>query len=144
MLSKASAAAWVVALATIIGSAPVMSDDKNYAAQLQLKNCGAYQLWKVVLQRKAAGSNQWEEVTNKQTNVKYGYAICFDASQWPQFVKGDSARLRGFIDAGDTKSCDGTNFDEPEPEGEGLRRNFRMEGTTRNNNACKSHGYKQL
>ncbi|MEM7747647.1 MAG: hypothetical protein AAF346_05305 [Pseudomonadota bacterium] len=145
MLSKVSAAVWIIGLATILGSAPAMSDDKKYAAQLQLKNCGAYQLWKVSLQRRAAGSSQWHEITNKQTNVLNGYAICFDVSQWPQFVKGDSARLRGFIDVGDTEVCDSTNFDGPVTNGKtGQRRNFRMEGTTKNNNGCRSHGYKKL
>lgn len=115
----------------------VSGDGENKAYQLQLLNCGAYQFWKVSLQRKASGSSDWKEVTNKQTKVRNGYAICFDASQWSEIQASDDIRLKAFIDAGDSKKCDSTNYGASQTP----RRKMKMAGTTRNNNGCRSKGY---
>ena len=141
MLSKATLKLALMSV-ILIGSAnfSASADDKNYAYQLQLLNCGEYQFWKVSLQRKASGSSNWKEVTNKQTNITKGYAICFDASQWSEFKQGDEARLKGFIDLGDSKKCDSTNYSDNSANAT-PRRKMEMAGTTRNNNGCRSKGY---
>ena len=60
------------------------SDDKNYACQLQLKNCGGYIIKHVVLQRKGAGSSSWDTIKEFTPNITSGYAWCVDAGQWTE------------------------------------------------------------
>ena len=145
MTAKVCASALLVGFMTVVSAESAVSDDKNYASQLQLKNCGVYDFRKVSLQRKAVGSSSWKEIASKETTVQTGWAICFDASQWDVFKPGDQARLKGFIKGSESKKCDSTNYDVPPDQGgKGLRRNLRMDGTATLNNGCRSHGYKEL
>lgn len=132
------------------GATTASGDEKNYATQLELKNCGAYQIYKVQLERKQQGSS-WDKVKTYDFYNDYGQylytnqAFCLDLSKVssnnePVFVDGDQARFRVYIDGGSKVNCDGTNYGKND-DGKS-RRLMKMKGTTYNNNGCRSVGYK--
>ena len=128
-------------LMIVVSTGLALGDSKNYAQQLELKNCGGYRIAKIVLQRKAVGDGHWaliEEWLPTGTKLTNGQTFCVDVSGYSQFKSGDQARLKAYIDAGDTQTCDGTNYgDSKKP-----RRKLEMAGTITVNNACRSQNYK--
>ena len=128
-------------LMVIVSTGLALGDSKNYAKQLELKNCGGYTIGKIVLQRKAAGGGNWALVKEWSwigDNLTNGITFCVDVSGYSQFKKGDQARLKAYIDAGETKTCDATNYGESNKP----RRKMEMSGTTTLSNACRSQNYK--
>ena len=108
----------VASLLVTCGAITAFSDDKNYATQLELKNCGAYLINKVQLYRKQSGES-WEKVksydfSDSGGGLAVGQAFCLDLSKVtsnnePIFAAGDQARFRADITAGSNVNCDGTN-----------------------------------
>ena len=128
-------------LMIVVSTGLALSDSKNYATQLELKNCGAYTIGKIVLQRKAAGDGNWvlvKEWSPIGDDLTNGITFCVDVSGYSQFKSGDQARLKAHINAGETKTCDGTNYGESKKP----RRKMEMAGTTTLSNACRSQNYK--
>lgn len=133
----------------LLVSGTTIAGADNYATQLELKNCGAYGIDKIKLQRKRDDSS-WETVRNYNIydiygeDLKNGHSYCVDISQvysegLPVFAPGDQARFRTEIDLGNTVNCDGTNYGTTS-DGKN-RRLMKMKGTTLNNNGCRTVGY---
>ena len=115
MLSSLFVKLGLSSLMIVASTGLALSDSKNYATQLELKNCGAYTIGKIVLQRKAAGDGNWvlvKEWSPIGDDLTNGITFCVDVSGYSQFKSGDQARLKAYIDAGDTQTCDGTNYGE--------------------------------
>lgn len=134
----------LASLLAVCGSTVAISaDDKNYAYQLQLKNCGAYQLNYIKLQRKKAGSSSWmdeESWTTDGSEMGNGKTFCVDIRGGTySFKPGDKARLKAYISGGEVVNCDSTNYGEATNQ-KSLRK-MKMSGTTFNNNGCRTQSY---
>ena len=128
-------------LLLVCGATFAMSDNKNYAYQLQLKNCGGYYLNAIKLQKKKSGSSSWSTVQDfgfQEKDMTNGHSWCIDISSYG-FKSGDQARLKAYIDSGNTVNCDGTNYGGTSDQKS--RRSMKMAGTTLNNNGCRTKSY---
>ena len=141
MKPKATLKLGLAGLMIVCGASFAAGSDKNYATQLELKNCGVYTIDVIKLQKQPAGDNHWELVKEFYTEGPYlnnGQSFCVDLSGWEEFKPGDKARFRAEIGMGSTKNCDSTNFGESKKG----RRKMEMAGTSLNNNGCRSKSYK--
>ncbi|MEM9360682.1 MAG: hypothetical protein AAGB04_31290 [Pseudomonadota bacterium] len=135
----------LISLMLVYSSTYATSDDKKYASQLSLLNCGGYNIAWIELQRKASGANSWTKV--KQfifgTGMGNGRWWCVDVSKYSEFGDGDQARLRVGIEAGEKKNCDNTNYaaDGSVDGWDYYLREYKMAGSTTLNNGCRSKGY---
>jgi len=121
--------------------APASLEANTYANQIEIQNCGGYQITKVSLSR--YGSNGWSEAhcwgdcdDYSRPKLRVGDALCFNLI--PHGQDGDVFVLRMFIYGGETKKSNETKFAADADQ----RRVFRMKGTSYNNNHPKSRGYK--
>ena len=141
MKPKAILKLGLAGLMIVCGASFAAGSDKNYATQLELKNCGGYLIDEIILQRKAEGDGHWAQIDTFDftgTNLGNGQSFCVDMSDYKQFKNGDQGRLKAHIVMGDTQKCDGTNYGESNKG----RRKMEMAGTTKNNNGCRSKNYK--
>jgi len=130
-------------MALIAVIAPSSLAAQSFANQIEVQNCGLYEITQAKLQgHRTTGS--WTTVEcwgqcgdGNLKKLKAGEALCFDltdkSTDWTRF------RLIMNISAGESDlKTDDTNFDPDADQ----RRVFRMKGTTQNNNDPRSRGYK--
>jgi len=137
-----------VAADKVLASHGTASAD-NSARYLWYKNCGGYTVNSVIVQKKEGGV--WYDIEHSEFKGSLGNrdGVCFDLAtvgnetpngiRVPSFDDGDQARLKVSIAEGETVRCDGTNVDT---DLDGDTRVLKMEGSTHNNNGCRSQGYR--
>lgn len=133
---------------------------ENSARYLVLENCGGYIIDEIVVQKRPRfvadwdnpdpdgspgikkNKGSWDRVnswSDESFSLHEYEAGCFDISKAdPGANDLYEYRLKADINAGQTKKCDSTNYDESNSPD---MRIMRMGGTSYNNNHCKSRKY---